>query len=196
MHPIFARRLASSFAGLGLVIAPAPALADNHQGQADAAVNRVLATVPASSAAIGLGAVGLVAGAAVGCGLGFKSAGAGAACAIVTAGIFLNKLMADDSIGNEAGQRLLNDPNLPVTFSGTAISPAGTVIYSGSRTGALVQGTYSGPEGSGEFLGALQRNGTISGGYAEGEELGVFSGTITPELDQVFGASQCTDNCD
>lgn len=131
------------------------------------------------------------AGAAAGCFAGKSLTG----CAVGgAAGLLLGAKFVQAA--DAQGQRIANYDKLPTTFSGVAGDGESDVTYSGTRVGAFLQGSYGGEDGAGSFKGALQRNGTVSGQYSEGAERGVFSGTITPNLDRVLGSSICTSGCD
>jgi hypothetical protein len=185
MHPISAKRLAI-LAGAALVLV---ALADPAFAQNNAELNRRMAGVLAAWAAKNWGIALISVGGMAACArLGGK---AGAACAVAVAGFAANYALADSQ-----GQRIEIYDTLPTTFAGSATDLEGQVSYEGTRVGAMLQGTYAGEDGAGDWQGVLQRNGTISGSYREEEEAGAFSGAITPELNQIFGTAQCTSGCD
>lgn len=186
MRPIFAKRIAAlAAAGVLLASVSGPASAQGN----NAALNRQIAGVVAAWAAKNWGVAVLTVG---GMALCSRVPGKlGAACAVGVAGVAVDYALADAQ-----GQRIDNYEGLPTTFSGTATDLEGELSYQGTRTGAMLQGTYAGEDGAGTWQGVLQRNGMISGSYSEAEESGAFSGAITPELDQIFGTAACTSGCE
>ncbi|USU09982.1 hypothetical protein NF700_06915 [Sphingomonadaceae bacterium OTU29MARTA1] len=90
----------------------------------------------------------------------------------------------------EAGIRQDSPNGLPSSFQGQ--SDDGSVTYSGTRLGGTIVGRYNSVDGgqsySGSFEGQVQRNGLITGTYAQPDETGSFAGRTTPSLDRVFGS--------
>jgi len=185
MSRIYANWLGAALAGAMLCSATA-ARADDLDGPLAALPKEIVTestgflVKPAayvSATAIGCRALGLR-----GCAVGF-----------VLATVFSNTVWAKVA---DQGNRLANVSGFATTFTGTASDGEGTVRYSGSRLGSIVNGSYTGPEGSGQFGGTINRAGTVSGNYIEGSERGIFSGIATRSLDRVLGNTICTINCE
>ncbi len=98
-----------------------------------------------------------------------------------------------------AGLRVESGNGFATSFGGK--NADGSLTYFGTRVNGRIQGQYMSREDeqsyTGIFSGNIQRNGSVSGNYVEGSEVGVFSGQASPNLDKIFsGGAACTSGCD
>ena len=96
------------------------------------------------------------------------------------------------------GARVAASEGYAEIFSGS--DGNGALTYSGTRSGGQVRGDYvsreEGQSYTGVFSGSIQRNGSVSGTYVEGNEIGNFSGQASPDLSKIFsGGAKCESGC-